>query len=69
MRNRLRIYWFLVALITSVPMLALAAPPPNDSFNSPTVLSGFPLTAAGSNVDATLEPGEPLPPDGWWSGA
>ncbi len=38
-----------------------AAPPPNDNFADATVISGFPVTVTGSNIEATLEPGEPLP--------
>ena len=46
-------------------VLALAtggwAAPPNDNFESPTVLAGFPAVATGSNEGATLEDGEPVP--------
>ena len=38
-----------------------AAPPLNDSFASPVILSGFPTNYSGSNVDATLEQDEPFP--------
>lgn len=41
----------------------LATPPTNDSFTAATVLIGLPAATEGSNVEATLEPGEPLPPD------
>jgi hypothetical protein len=40
---------------------AILAAPTNDSFSAPTVVTGLPATATGSNVDATLEVGEPLP--------
>ena len=49
-------------LLAAIGQPALAAPPANDSFSAPVVISGFPATAAGSNVSATLEAGEPLPP-------
>lgn len=35
------------------------AQPPNDAFANAQPLSGLPSGATGSNVDATLEPGEP----------
>ncbi len=39
---------------------AVAAPPPNDDFANAEALSGtLPITTTGTNVDATLEPGEP----------
>ncbi len=37
------------------------APPPNDNFTNATVLSGPSVAASGSNVNATIEPGEPVP--------
>ncbi|NCA81889.1 MAG: carboxypeptidase regulatory-like domain-containing protein, partial [Opitutae bacterium] len=40
------------------------AAPPNDSFSNPTIVSGFPATATGSNVDASLQVNESLP-DAW----
>jgi hypothetical protein len=40
---------------------AILAAPANDSFSAPTVGTGLPATATGSNIDATLQPGEPLP--------
>ncbi len=59
---------FLIRLLTILasmaPALLGAAPPINDAFGFPTVLSGFPASVSGTNVDATLEPGEPTP-DGW----
>lgn len=55
----------LVAALTSVAIITTrAAPPPNDAFDSPTVVSGFPTTAMGTNVDATIEAFEPMP-DGY----
>ena len=36
-----------------------AAPPPNDNFNFPQVLSNITGTISGNNIDATKEPGEP----------
>ncbi|MBK5111515.1 MAG: carboxypeptidase regulatory-like domain-containing protein [Thermoleophilia bacterium] len=38
---------------------ASAAPPPNDDFVNAEVLTGLPTSTSGSNVDATLEVGEP----------
>jgi pre-peptidase len=40
------------------PQSALAAPA-NDNFANATAISGLPARATGSNVDATIEPGEP----------
>src|SRR5699024_10536079 len=37
--------------------------PANDAFAAPAVVSGFPVTQYGTNVAATLEPGEPEPSD------
>ncbi|MFO1491860.1 MAG: carboxypeptidase-like regulatory domain-containing protein [Kiritimatiellia bacterium] len=51
-----------VALLLTV-MTCLAAPPPNDSFNTSVLVSGFPALSTGSNVQATLQPGEPEPSD------
>ena len=54
--------WVLLLLLgIANPALLLAAPPTNDSFATPTILTGFPVTASGSNVSATLEPDEPIP--------
>jgi hypothetical protein len=36
-----------------------AAQPPNDAFANAQPLSGLPAAATGTNVDATLDPGEP----------
>lgn len=49
-------------LVGWISLLAVqAAPPPNDPFAQPVVLTGFPASASGTNVDATLEVGEPDP--------
>jgi hypothetical protein len=48
----------LTALALAVPTLAAAAQPPNDDFANPTVLPSE-GGAEASNIDATLEPGEP----------
>jgi hypothetical protein len=58
MRNRLK--HLSIILGVAVPSILFAAPPANDSFATPTILTGFPATASGSNVDATLENDEPL---------
>jgi 5-hydroxyisourate hydrolase-like protein (transthyretin family) len=50
-----------IAILVLAPSASFAAPPPNDNFSSPTILSGFPTTASGTNVDATLGFNEPLP--------
>jgi hypothetical protein len=47
--------------------------PPNDNFTNRIVLQGLPVTANGTNVNATREPGEPLhagemgDASVWWS--
>ncbi len=38
-----------------------AEPPANNRFASPVVVTGWPATVSGTNVDATLQAGEPLP--------
>ena len=43
----------------SAPSPAHAAAPTNDDFASAAVLSGTSVSVIGSNVDATVEPGEP----------
>lgn len=45
-----------------------ANPPANDDFSSALVITGFPVTVHGSNIEATVESGEPLP-DGYESSA
>ena len=57
--SRASVMSLLVVLGLSGP--ALAAPPVNDSFSTPLVLSGLPASVLSSNVEATLEPGEPDP--------
>jgi hypothetical protein len=47
----------LSCLVAVVPASAAAAPS-NDNLGSPKALSGLPINATGSNVDATPEPGE-----------
>lgn len=47
-----------VAVSAWLPAAALAQPA-NDNFASAQVLSGASATATGTNVDATMEPGEP----------
>ena len=50
---------------------AVAAPPPNDAFASAQPLGGVPVVVSGSNLGATLEPGESAQVDGgasvWYS--
>lgn len=55
----------IMAAITCLYTLTLyAAPPPNDNFADAALIGGFPATVYGSNIDATIEPAEPLP-DGY----
>ena len=69
--------WVVGALIGALLQLAApaqAAPPSNDNFASAVDLgSAVPATATGSNIDATVEAGEPLARNGseatgtiWW---
>ncbi|HEV2857348.1 MAG TPA: hypothetical protein VGW80_02965 [Solirubrobacterales bacterium] len=44
-----------------IPTVALAAPPPNDDFADAELITGFPATATGTNLEATTEEGEPVP--------
>lgn len=76
MRLRCRRRWLDVAQVAlglhAGVGIALAAPPPNDAFASAAVIpSALPAEVSGANVDATEEPGEPLPSDGrrsvWWT--
>jgi hypothetical protein len=69
--------WGLVAvsfLFLSAVAGAQVAPP-NDNFANATVITGSRVTVSGTNVDATVEPGEPEhagKPGGhsvWWSWA
>ena len=64
MRNQLLLLSALLGW--AVPASLLAAPPVNDSFATPTILEGFPSTASGSNIDATLEDNEPVPELNWY---
>ena len=51
---------------------AWAAPPTNDNFESAGVLAGFPVNTTGTNIEATLQGGEPGESGGdgnssvWW---
>jgi 5-hydroxyisourate hydrolase-like protein (transthyretin family) len=54
----------IISIVTGIVLLsgpAHSAAPANDAFASPLSISGIPVTVAGSNVGATLEPGEPRP--------
>jgi hypothetical protein len=56
--------WTLVCVVVlslAAQLSVFAAPPANDAFDAATVISGFPVTVVGSNIEATLETGEPLP--------
>jgi len=64
MEYRTKLFMGIATFVTALPLLLYAAPPANDAFDSATVLSGFPVTVTGTNVDATLEPDEPFP-DVW----
>ena len=50
-----------LGLVCLLPAASSFAVPANDNFDSPAVIAGFPLTATGSNVEATVESGEALP--------
>ena len=50
-----------LGLACLIPATLAFAVPANDNFASPAVISGFPLTATGSNIEATVESGEQLP--------
>jgi RTX calcium-binding nonapeptide repeat (4 copies) len=59
---RRRLWMLCGPLALAVLLLAegaAAAPPPNDNFVDAAVISGLPVEATGSNVEATREPGEP----------
>ena len=60
MKSHLRTLSAWIGLAALFPAAA-GAVPANDDFDSPMVISGFPLTATGSNVEATVESGEALP--------
>lgn len=53
---------FSIAVLLFASQLALlAAPPANDAFDSASVIAGFPVSVTGTNLEATLEAGEPIP--------
>ncbi|MCW5557834.1 MAG: immunoglobulin domain-containing protein, partial [Verrucomicrobiae bacterium] len=66
--KRLLAIFLLTATLTTLPA---AVAPSNDDFANAVILAGADVVVSGSNVDATLEPGEP-PTDGgavqsvWW---
>jgi len=60
MRNLLRLFSIVVLLLAATQLPLLAAPA-NDNFTNATVISGFPTNALGTNIEATIEVGEPLP--------
>ena len=66
MKSSLRTSFVRLGLVLAglLPAASSFAVPANDNFDSPTVISGFPLTTTGSNVEATVESGEALP-DGY----
>jgi hypothetical protein len=49
-----------LALSFSVFTPALAAPPANDNFATAEVITSLPYSSTVNNIDATVEPGEPL---------
>jgi Ni/Co efflux regulator RcnB len=61
MRRSLTQWIGLSAFWAAALVRVWAVPPPNDSFESPTLISGFPALASGSNLEATLELSEPTP--------
>ena len=64
MKFRTKTLCLIAAIYAMAPSLLFAAPPENDSFATPAVLTGFPADAMGTNLDATLEPDEPIPVQG-----
>ena len=58
-------FCLILLLTAAMPTMGLAAPP-NDAFASPILIDGIPASETGSNLDATLEAGEPVPED--WAG-
>jgi len=66
--KRLLAFLLLPATLTTLPA---AVAPPNDDFANAVIVTGTDVVVSGSNVDATLEPGEP-PVEGlsshsvWW---
>lgn len=60
MKSRFPVLAAFITLSLS-SLIAYAQPPPNDNFASPTIITGYPVTAYGTNIDATIEMNEPLP--------
>jgi hypothetical protein len=58
----------LAAALATLAPAAHAAPPTNDNFANATPLSGAPVSATGTTVDATEEPGEPVLGESWSQG-
>ncbi len=63
--------WFkhlLVTIAVTLPWYALASPPANDNFADRIAISGNSGSTTGTNVEATLETGEPSYGDSsvWW---
>lgn len=57
--------WIVACVgLIGFPDMGRAAAPPNDAFASPMSITGFPVTALGTNMEATMETGEPVP-DGY----
>jgi 5-hydroxyisourate hydrolase-like protein (transthyretin family) len=61
MGARARALKVVAVFIAVLPGMLSAAAPGNDAFDTPVILTGFPVTVVGSNVGATLEPAEPVP--------
>jgi len=63
MKSSLRISFVRLGLLLAglLPAASSHAVPANDNFDSPAIIAGFPLTATGSNIEATVESGEALP--------
>ena len=57
--RRPTIVLFGIVIALTATAVATAAPPANDDFAAAQTLTGEPGTAAGTNVDATAETGEP----------
>ncbi len=57
--------------VGSISLTLTFSQPPNDDFADSIVLTGFPVSATGSNTNTTLEPGEPSDYGAdrsvWWS--
>ncbi len=63
MKSTLRTVFVRLGLVLAGLLSAASshAVPANDNFDSPAIIAGFPLTATGSNIEATVESGEALP--------